>query len=233
MIIETSGTFFRLSSIVCGFIFLFSTSYAEPLNFTEPPNLSLVKQQVKIYHDSGRYEKELASVIAKAQDYILQQITDNAQHGNKKKLAVILDIDETSLSNYNRMVQRDFIGDKNLIHKDILAADAPAIYPMLSFYHNAQKHGVNIFFVTGRPQSELQATKINLTRAGYHHWAGLYLRPNHYNQSSIVPFKSQTRAAIAQQGYTIIASIGDQYSDLKGGYAQKGFKLPNPFYYLP
>jgi len=35
------------------------------------------------------------------------------------------------------------------------------------------------------------------------------------------------------QGYDILLTIGDQYSDLKGGYADKGFKLPNPMYYLP
>jgi len=28
----------------------------------------------------------------------------------------------------------------------------------------------------------------------------------------------------------IIANIGDQESDLAGGFAEKTFKLPNPFY---
>jgi hypothetical protein len=27
--------------------------------------------------------------------------------------------------------------------------------------------------------------------------------------------------------------LGDQNSDLTGGYAERGFKLPNPYYYLP
>ena len=34
-------------------------------------------------------------------------------------------------------------------------------------------------------------------------------------------------------GFTIILSVGDQESDLKGGYAERTFKLPNPVYYLP
>jgi putative acid phosphatase of HAD superfamily subfamily IIIB len=41
------------------------------------------------------------------------------------------------------------------------------------------------------------------------------------------------RAAIEQQGCRIIASVGDQYSDLAGGHEDKAFKLPNPFYFLP
>lgn len=76
-------------------------------------------------------------------------------------------------------------------------------------------------------------TQLNLKRAGFKNWTGLYFRPENYNQPSIIPFKSGMRQAISKQGYLIIASIGDQNSDLLGGYAQKGYKLPNPFYYLP
>jgi HAD superfamily, subfamily IIIB (Acid phosphatase) len=35
-----------------------------------------------------------------------------------------------------------------------------------------------------------------------------------------------------QEGYTIILSVGDQESDLKGGYAERVFKLPNPVCFL-
>ena len=114
-----------------------------------------------------------------------------------------------------------------------MAANAPAIKPTLALYQDAIRHGVKVFFVTGRHQAERKATQKNLINAGYKHWAGLYLRPNHYRHHSIIPFKAQTRKLITEQGYTIVATIGDQYSDLKGGYAEKGFKLPNPFYYLP
>ncbi len=48
-----------------------------------------------------------------------------------------------------------------------------------------------------------------------------------------IHYKSATRAYIESQGYDIVASFGDQYSDLKGGYADKTFKMPNPNYYLP
>jgi hypothetical protein len=39
--------------------------------------------------------------------------------------------------------------------------------------------------------------------------------------------------AIEAQGYRIVASVGDQYSDLAGGHEAVAFKLPNPFYFLP
>src|SRR5512133_434797 len=46
-------------------------------------------------------------------------------------------------------------------------------------------------------------------------------------------YKSGTRAYIESQGYDIVADFGDQFSDLKGGFADKTFKMPNPNYYLP
>ncbi len=48
-----------------------------------------------------------------------------------------------------------------------------------------------------------------------------------------IPYKSGTRAYIESQGYAIVADVGDQFSDLLGGFADKTFKMPNPNYYLP
>jgi predicted secreted acid phosphatase len=48
-----------------------------------------------------------------------------------------------------------------------------------------------------------------------------------------IQYKSGTRAYIESNGYHIVADIGDQFSDLLGGHAQKTFKMPNPNYYLP
>lgn len=215
-------------ALILSATFLFS-----PLSFSEPPNLTVIKNEVKQYHDSGQYEKELAKVTHKAQQYIDHQARLNHSHNPHQKLAIVLDIDETSLSNYKYMIKRDFTGTHSQFHHDIMAANAPAIKPTLALYKDALHHGVKVFFVTGRHQSEYDATKRNLIKAGYTQWAGLYLRPNNYHNKSIIPFKSHTRELISQKGYTILATIGDQYSDLKGGFAEKGFKLPNPYYYLP
>jgi hypothetical protein len=48
-----------------------------------------------------------------------------------------------------------------------------------------------------------------------------------------IEYKSQTRKHVASQGYRIIASFGDQFSDPIGGRAERTVKLPNPTYYLP
>lgn len=199
----------------------------------EPPNLSLLKKELIQYHDSGLYQQELTEKIKQAQKYIIQRAIANQRHHPSQKLALVLDIDETSLSNYDKMVKHSFAPNREEIHQEIMAADSPVIQPTLALYQEAKKHGIKVFFVTGRDESERKATVRNLIKAGYKNWAGLYLRPSKYPFPSIIPFKSQARARISKEGYTIIASIGDQCSDIRGGYAQKGFKLPNPYYYLP
>lgn len=215
------------------FFLIFFSIFLSPFAFAEPPNLSIVLQELRTYHDSGAYAHDLNRVVQDAHHYILKEVTINNHRINPKKLAIVLDIDETSLSNYRTFAAHHFIETKQQIHQDMLAANAKAIIPTLQLYHDAYKQGVAVFFVTGRRTSEKNATIKNLKRAGYENWTGLYLKPENYHQPSVIPFKSSVRKIIASQGYTIIASIGDQYSDLKGGYAEKTFKLPNPYYYIP
>lgn len=68
---------------------------------------------------------------------------------------------------------------------------------------------------------------------GYLKWDGLYLKENDYREKSVIQYKSSTRKIIQEKGYTIVVNIGDQFSDLAGGYAEKMFKLPNPYYFIP
>jgi hypothetical protein len=50
---------------------------------------------------------------------------------------------------------------------------------------------------------------------------------------STIQYKSAVRRYVESQGYDIVANVGDQFSDLIGGYADETVKLPNPTYYLP
>jgi acid phosphatase len=47
-------------------------------------------------------------------------------------------------------------------------------------------------------------------------------------------FKTYSRVDIEKRfGVAIIANVGDQMSDLIGEHAERTFKVPNPFYYIP
>lgn len=202
-------------------------------SYAEPQNLGRLKEELRVYHDSGAHEKEIAAVIHRAELYVDAQVKANQRLTHPKKLAIVLDIDETSLSNYDVMAKHDFSMSKKQFQVTHLKAQIPAIKPMLAFYHHVTKEGVAVFFVTGRLESFRLATEKNLKAAGFDHWAGLYLKPESYQQPSAYPFKSSTRAEINRLGYEIVASIGDQNSDLIGGFTMKTYKLPNPFYFIP
>jgi acid phosphatase len=59
------------------------------------------------------------------------------------------------------------------------------------------------------------------------------MRPGHTTTPSAADYKAPQRARIEAMGYTIVANIGDQPSDLKGGHAERAFLLPDPFYTIP
>lgn len=207
-----------------------------PASFAaEPPNLDVVKKELIRYHDSGEYYRDIASVQQQAIVYLLQRIDENnaLPTARQKKLAIVLDIDETSLSNYRDMLAMNFGG--TWAQKTAAQAQAldPAIPPTLALYKLASSKGVAVFFVTGRSQTQNTPTIKNLQAAGYNNWAGLIMRPNDYQATSVIPYKSGARQKIKDAGYDIVLDIGDQESDLKGGYADETFKVPNPYYFIP
>jgi hypothetical protein len=192
---------------------------------------------LKAYHDSGRYEDDLELVDARARVYLDNNVRAlrraAARCGcHKPKPSMVLDIDETSLSNYQYISQNNFTGVLGGLALAVAAANDPPIQPTLDLYRFARSKGVAVFFITGRPDNIPQVreqTRTNLESAGYHNWAGLSLNPGGLGT---VEYKSGQRAAIESRDYRIIANVGDQESDLQGGHADRGFKLPNPFYFI-
>jgi hypothetical protein len=132
------------------------------------------------------------------------------------KPAIVLDIDETSLSNYSGLAASNFSSAGTAI--PAAAGTGTAIAPTLALYKDARARGVAVFFVTGRPSLIDAATQSNLRSVGY-------------NQGTEA-FKSGARAAIQAKGYDIVLNMGDQESDLDGGHADRDFKLPNPYYFI-
>ncbi len=209
----------------------------------QPINLGLYKIELTKYEASGQYERDLIAAVRPAEAWLAQRAK------NDGRLAIVLDIDETSLSNWPVIKADDFgfipRGPCDLSPNNLptgacgwlawisQARDQP-IVPTLELYRQARRYGMAVFFITGRPESVRAATERNLRAAGYDRWNALVMKPGNLPRlKSAAPFKAPARKKIAEQGYTIILDMGDQESDLAGGYAQRTFKLPNPFYYVP
>jgi acid phosphatase len=183
------------------------------------------------YHDSGLYGRDLARVGRRAKVYLRKRV--RAMHQRAAKPAIVLDIDETSVSNYSCLARTDFANAIAANFACIAANTEPAIGPTLDLYRFARRKHVAVFFITGRPESIPQAreqTATNLRTAGYDKWKELILAPD--LDVDTIAYKSGQRARIEKQGWHIILNLGDQESDLKGGHADRAFKLPNPFYFI-
>jgi acid phosphatase len=202
----------------------------------EPANLNIYKQKLVHYYESGEYDKDVHLVIEEAKSYLKNQLACCLfKEKSKKKPAIVFDIDETALSNYKNMIHLSFGGNKKLYSEAEDKADAPAIMPTLKLYQFAKANGIAIIFLTGRPENEKKrsSTIKNLVKAGYDKWDKLILKPKEYHNKPAGDYKAAMRKQLTEEGYQIILNIGDQQSDLVGSYAQKSFKLPNPYYHIP
>ncbi|VVC75038.1 hypothetical protein AQUSIP_03130 [Aquicella siphonis] len=197
----------------------------------EPVNLAFIKKDLKHYHDSGEYDHDISSMMQQAMRYLEMRIDQGKFHG--KKPAIVLDIDETSLSNYPDMVRLDFGGTLEEIRQDEDKGEDEAIAPTLKLYRYAKANQIAVFFITGRQEEEREVTEKNLKKAGYVNHDGLILRAGEYKKAPASVYKIAMRKQLADQGYDILLNIGDQKSDLRGGYADKTYKLPNPYYHIP
>lgn len=206
----------------------FSTTDAK-----EPKNLSLTKTLMIKYHDTGEYQKDQAKIIDKAMQYLKTRLERNKKSDKPKKFAIVLDIDETALSNYSNMLDMNFGGTLNQIREVEANGTDPAISPTLELYRYAKANNVAVFFITGRTVPYRAITEKNLVNAGYKNWDGLSFKEESDKEKSIAPYKIHTRNLIEKQGYDIVLNVGDQQSDLTGGHADKAFKLPNPYYLIP
>jgi hypothetical protein len=194
--------------------------------------------------DGGCYWADLDAQYKRAEAELKQQI---AAKKAGEKLAIVMDIDETTLSNYCEMRREEFGYISSLYRPWEVSPDAAVAIPgALRLFNEAREAGVAVFFITGRmgkPDPRVQyigvgdetaATARNLKAAGFHGYAGLRLRNGDENHMPTIAYKSQERRLIVADGYRIVLSIGDQWSDLLGEpQADVSVKLPNPFYFLP
>ncbi|GAA1966155.1 hypothetical protein GCM10009798_28130 [Nocardioides panacihumi] len=201
-------------------------------------------------------------VLAQARLMLAQDQRTLAGITIPKSPAVVLDADDTTLwtydmedgspaaahagmqFNFNPTLQNTWVQNEWFAATPGMPALARAV----------KAAGCTIVGLTGRNTAQQDATIDNLTKVGYVDAAGtpLFTSANYYTKwvsgatppayidcgddkvCSTIEYKSGTREYLeTTKGLDIVANLGDQFSDLHGGYADKTYKLPNPTYYLP
>jgi predicted secreted acid phosphatase len=192
-----------------------------------------------LYYQCSAYDADVRAELARARAWVEQRA------GQVVNPAIVLDIDETSLSNWAQIKRNNFgyiengacDGDTQSAcgQRDwVLSAAGVAIQPTLELFNAAKARNVAVFFITGRVDDPVQkaATEFNLRNVGYFGWDGLFMRDPKTGRRPVSEHKTAARIEIEQRGYTIIANVGDQESDLVNGHADMTFKVSNPFYFI-
>jgi HAD superfamily, subfamily IIIB (Acid phosphatase) len=208
---------------------------------SQPPNLGILKLQLTDYKCFGAYDRDTVKALNDAKAFVEER---SARAAPDETLAIVLDIDETSVSNWVNLVTDDFgffqLGECKLQPKEpcgfdhwISDHDPEPITPTLELFAMAKAKGLKVFFISARREEQRADTVRNLTAVGYKDWDDLILKQPG-DPKAVAEYKTKTRAAIEdKQKVKIIANVGDQHSDLSGGHAERIFKVPNPFYYVP
>jgi HAD superfamily, subfamily IIIB (Acid phosphatase) len=134
--------------------------------------------------------------------YVRDRVARSSNQGGTK-LALNLDIDNTSLAT------------KYDTGKPVAVT--------LRLVQYAKSKGVYILFNTGRNVSQRAQTIAGLKRAGYP-VDGLCA---HYKGEALRHSKQRCRQSFTNNGFTIIANIGNRSTDFVGGNYERAYRLPN------
>ncbi|MEP9382793.1 HAD family acid phosphatase [Nocardioides cheoyonin] len=220
------------------------------------PNSDSVKSTIRTYEgatsagisdkDDSPYIDEMASVVRHWKPRLVSECSRLSARGAKP--AIVFDADDTTLWTYDMEDgAMKFNYDPALQDVWVQNEQFPATPSMVGLVNAVGDAGCTIVGLTGRNDAQKDATLGNLAKVGYEgftpenyytKWVSgatppAYVDCGSDNSCSTIEYKSQTRKHVAAEGYRIVANLGDQYSDLIGGYAEHPIKLPNPTYYLP
>lgn len=180
-------------------------------------------KDIKEYVKKGQYDKDLNSIVRKAKKFINYELLTN-----QKNKAVIIDIDETILSNLPYISQQIHLNDVEKLNRWQMTSKCDAIKPIVDLYQWLLIQDVRIYFITARPLELKSATIENFKNLEIPYSPMVFRDPKEWP----VPkdFKIAMRKEIVNNDYDIILNIGDQPTDFEGGYWKRALKVPNPFY---
>jgi acid phosphatase len=206
-----------LAALVAALLLTTAVALADTNRTTDTPD------QLRAMRAS--YEKDITRRYGEATKTLDAQL-----RRHPKKPTVVLDIDETTLSNWNCFDAADF--DLSALATCVVQGKSVAFPAAKAFIKHARAKHVAIAFVTGTPQAACALRKKNLIAQGIKMPFTIACRPASDTRATVTPYKSAARRALEKKGATIVLNIGDQQSDLDGCCANKVQRLNNPIYII-
>lgn len=200
---------------------------------------SSVFPQVSWYYESGALPRDQAQVIAAARSWVSRRVRTGCRGTTpaavrRCRVAVVFDIDDTLMSSWPYEKAQD---PPLSFHPDTWAAFVAScgydpITPSITLLNDLRARGVYVAVVSGGSESIATSFTSCLMRNGVQGWDQATFRPASAADMTAAQYKVRVRMALEQKGYAIIASIGDQVSDMSWGHLERGFLLPNVMAHL-
>jgi predicted secreted acid phosphatase len=169
--------------------------------------------------------------LTHASDAVTQIQKQYDQLGKPKNAIVVFDIDDTLLSN-----QWFIEADGAYILKRIIGfqrlAQLPLIDKQKAIYDWCIAHDVGVVMITFRCDTEYSTTVVNLKEQGIGRWQKLVLFPSpcDYATTTAQAYKEKVRQGLVKDGFYVLATVGDQYSDIEGKENGIPIKAKDPGY---
>lgn len=144
-----------------------------PKSASQITNIDILRQEIKNYYgdpagtgvfaDDSYYAREAASVADAGASWLAARAKAQAPSG---MLAIVMDVDDTTLATWNYEISANwaYTPASNAVY--VNGQLFPAVPGMVAMASWAADHGYAIFYITGRPQAQEDATLGNLTYDG-------------------------------------------------------------------
>ncbi|MFM9136026.1 MAG: HAD family acid phosphatase [bacterium] len=195
-------------------------------------------EQIEAYYTSDAFPADHAAVADAAWDWVSTRVADKC--GDTKaeviacRVAVVFDVDETLLNAYSYYANANpqFSYDNATWTQYVDECGYAPVPETREVFNKFKALGIHVVLISAGSRDTKQAMIDCLNANGVSGWDRYIMRGDRAPNLTTGQYKAIARASVQRQGYTILASIGDQVSDMSYGHLRHGFLLPNTIYYL-
>ncbi|MFM1964439.1 MAG: hypothetical protein RL134_164 [Actinomycetota bacterium] len=199
---------------------------------------SYMAPQVEAYYTGPAIQRDRADVALAAWRFVRDWTRDRCGRSPGQvracKAMVVFDVDETLLNSYTYSLAQDpqFSFNPSTWTDYVKSCGYSAIPQTRALFDRLKDLGVHIALVSSGNRDTKAAMIPCLNSLGFSGWDRYVMRGSAAPQLSSGEYKAIARKALEKKGFTIVASVGDQVSDMSYGHLRRGFLLPNTMYYL-
>lgn len=195
----------------------------------QPEQMVTVKAALRSYYEpitpdaDSAYDLEVKNICNQALEQLQAcPVTERS--------AVVFDIDETLMTDYDYFKSRDFDWLIDDAYEFRLKGESRVIKPMQEFYNSIKNLGHKVILLTARRDLLYDITCKNLAQEGYTYDELFLLPMDLFNQHvSHGQWKHTVRQELSKK-YDLIGCVGDSLSDFEGDCCGIKVKLPNYLY---